>query len=131
MINSNVFDYVNVLDKASDAAWTRNEIIANNLANIDTPGYKRQDLNFEDELRRALGNSRYKTMDKKVADLRDKHLQARVVNDYSGFSYRTDRNNVDIDTENVMLAANQLKYNGLIAGVKHEFQTLNMVSKSQ
>ena len=130
MINSNVFDYVNVLDKASDAAWTRNEIIANNLANIDTPGYKRQDLNFEDELRRALGNSRYKTMDKKVADLRDKHLQARVVNDYSGFSYRTDRNNVDIDTENVMLAANQIKYNGLMAGVKHEFQTLNMVSKS-
>ena len=53
MINSNVFDYINVLDKAADASWTRNEIIANNIANIDTPGYKRQDLNFEDELESA------------------------------------------------------------------------------
>ena len=50
MINSNVFDYINVMDKAADASWTRNEIIANNIANIDTPGYKRQDLNFESEL---------------------------------------------------------------------------------
>ena len=130
MINSNVFDYINVLDKASDAAWTRNEIIANNIANVDTPGYKRQDLNFEDELERALGNSKYKTMDAKVANLKNKHLEARVVNDYSGFSYRTDKNNVDIDTENVMLAANQLKYQGLMSGLKHEFSTLSMVTKS-
>jgi flagellar basal-body rod protein FlgB len=130
VINSNVFDYVNVLDKASDAAWTRNEIIANNIANVDTPGYKRQDLNFEDELERALGHNRYKTMDEKVANLKNKHLEARVVNDYSGFSYRTDKNNVDIDTENVMLAANQLKYQGLMSGLKHEFSNLTMVTKS-
>ena len=130
MINSNVFDYINVMDKASDAAWTRNEIIANNIANVDTPGYKRQDLNFEDELERALGHNRYKTMDEKVANLKNKHLEARVVNDYSGFSYRTDNNNVDIDTENVMLAANQLKYQGLMSGLKHEFSTLAMVTKS-
>ncbi len=130
MINSNVFDYINVLDKASDASWSRNEIIANNIANVDTPGYKRQDLNFEDELQRALGNSRYKTMDAKVADISTKHLQARVVNDYSGFSYRTDYNNVDIDTENVLLAANQIKYQGLMAGIKSEFSNLTMVTKS-
>ena len=130
MINCNVFDYINVMDKASDAAWTRNEIIANNIANVDTPGYKRQDLNFEDELERALGHNRYKTMDEKVANLKNKHLEARVVNDYSGFSYRTDKNNVDIDTENVMLAANQLKYQGLMSGLKHEFSTLAMVTKS-
>ena len=130
MINSNVFDYINVMDKAADASWTRNEIIANNIANIDTPGYKRQDLNFESELERALGHSRYKSMDKKVANIKDKHLEARVVNDYSGFSYRTDRNNVDVDTENVLLAANQLKYQGLMAGLKHEFQTISTVTRS-
>ena len=130
MINSNVFDYINVMDRAADAAWTRNEIISNNIANIDTPGYKRQDLNFEDELERALGHSRYKSMDKKVADLRDRHLEARVVNDYSSFSYRTDKNNVDVDTENVMLAANQLKYQGLMEGLKSEFKNLAAVTKS-
>ena len=46
MINSNVFDYVNVLDKAADAAWLRNEVISNNIDNADTPGYKRQDVDF-------------------------------------------------------------------------------------
>ena len=130
MINSNVFDYINVLDRASDASWTRNEIIANNIANVDTPGYKRQDLNFEDELERALGNSRYRSMDQKVSSLKDKHLKARVVNDYSNFSYRTDKNNVDIDTENVTLAANQVKYQGLMAGLNSEFKNLLAVTKS-
>ena len=130
MINSNVFDYINVLDKAADASWTRNEIIANNIANVDTPGYKRQDLNFEDELERALGHSKYRTMDQKVANLKEKHLEPRVVNDYSGFSYRLDRNNVDIDTENVTLAANQLKYQGLMEGLKSEFAHLTAVTKS-
>ena len=130
MINSNVFDYINVLDRAADASWTRNEILSNNIANVDTPGYKREDLNFEDELERALGHSRYKSMDKKVADLKDKHLKARVVNDYPGFSYRTDKNNVDIETENVMLAANQLKYQGLMEGLKSEFSHLTAVTRS-
>ena len=47
MIKSNAFDYINVLDKAADAAWLRNDAIANNLANISTPGYKREDITFE------------------------------------------------------------------------------------
>jgi flagellar basal-body rod protein FlgB len=130
MINSGVFDYIDVLDKAADSSLSRNEVIANYIANVDTPGYKRQDLNFEDELERALGNSKYKSMDKKVSDLKSKHLEARVVNDYSGFSYRTDRNNVDIETENIMLAANQVKYQGLMEGLKSEFRNIAAVTKS-
>ncbi|MBE5834127.1 MAG: flagellar basal body rod protein FlgB [Butyrivibrio sp.] len=125
MFNSNAFDYINVLDKAADASWTRNEVIANNIANVDTPGYKRQDINFEDELEKALGNSRYISMDTKVANLKTTRLDARVVNDYSNFSYRLDGNNVDIDTENVTLAANQLKYQGLTASITSEFTNLS------
>ena len=128
MFNSNAFDYINVLDKAADASWTRNEVIANNIANVDTPGYKRQDIAFEDELKKALGNSRYISMDAKVSNLKTTRLNARVVNDYSNFSYRLDGNNVDIDTENVTLAANQLKYQGLTASITSEFTNLSKVS---
>ena len=128
MINSNAFDYINVLDKAADAAWTRNEVIANNIANVDTPGYKRQDIAFEDELQKALGNSRYISMDAKVANLKTTRLSARVVNDYSNFSYRLDGNNVDIDTENVTLAANQLNYQGLTTCLTSEFTNLAKVT---
>ena len=47
MIHSNAFSYINVLDKAADASWIRENAIANNIANVDTPGYKRQDVQFE------------------------------------------------------------------------------------
>ena len=46
MVQTNVFDYVRILDKAADASWLRNQAISNNIANVDTPGYKRQDLNL-------------------------------------------------------------------------------------
>ena len=61
MINSNVFDYINVMGKTADASWKRNEILSNNIANVDTPRYKRQDINFEAQLRQALGMNRWMT----------------------------------------------------------------------
>ncbi len=129
MIHSNVFDYVNVMDKTLDAAWRRNEVLSNNLANATTPGYKRQDLNFEGELRRALGNSRYTSIDSKVANLKINRLNPRTYTDYSNFSYRMDRNNVDPDTEGVMLASNQLKYYGIMEAANQEFANLKLVTK--
>ena len=129
MINTNAFDYINVLQKTADAAWIRNDVISNNIANATTPGYKRQDVAFEDELANALGRSRYKSMDDKVADLKINRLRPRTYTDYANFSYRVDGNNVDIETENVTLAANQLKYNGLIDCLDQEFKNLRMVMK--
>ena len=129
MINTNVFDYVNVLDKAADAAWLRNEAISNNIANVDTPGYKRQDVSFEAELEKALGMNRYESMDAKVASVKTSRLQARPYTDYEGYSYRLDGNNVDIENENVMLAENQLKYQGLLTSITQEFTNLQAVMK--
>ncbi|GFH90773.1 MAG: flagellar basal body rod protein FlgB [Lachnospiraceae bacterium] len=129
MINTNAFDYINVLQKTADAAWIRNDVISNNIANATTPGYKRQDVAFEDELANALGRSRYKSMDDKVADLKINRLRPRTYTDSANFSYRVDGNNVDIETENVTLAANQLKYNGLIDCLDQEFKNLRMVMK--
>ena len=130
MINSNAFDYINVLDATADAAWTRNEVIANNIANATTPGYKREDIDFENELRRALGNMKYKSLDEKVANLRGKDLKARTYKDSVNYSYRLDENNVDIEQENVELVSNQLKYQGVIAGLNAEFQNLSTAMKS-
>lgn len=127
MIQTNVFDYIRVLDRAADASWLRNEVISNNLANVDTPGFKRQDVDFESVLKEALGMDHignYKDMDHRVADLRHKALSARVYTDYSNFSYRIDGNNVDVDNENVMLAENQLRYQGLITSINQEFANL-------
>ena len=124
MIQTNVFDYIRVLDRAADASWLRNEAISNNIANADTPGYKRQDVAFESVLKEALGRCRYVDMDDKVAGLLRKALDGRRYTDYESFSYRLDGNNVDPENEQVMLAENQLKYQGLLTGITHEFNNL-------
>ena len=129
MIQSNVYNYVNVLDKAADAAWMRTEVISNNIANVDTPNYKRQDVAFEGELSRALSQMKYKSMDEKVDNLVTGRLTPTTYTDHSDLSYRIDGNNVDIDTENVELARNQIKYNALVASFNQEFANLQMVMK--
>ncbi len=129
MINSNVYDYINVLDKAADASWIRNEAISNNIANVDTPGYKRQDVAFESELEKALTSVKYNTMDDKVGNLSLNRLNPRTYTDYDSFSYRLDGNNVDIETENVILAKNQIKYEGLMQSITQEFTNLKSVMK--
>ena len=129
MIQTNALDYINVLDRAADAAWQRNEAISNNIANVDTPGYKRQDVAFESVLQQALGNNRYESMDDKVANVDLSRLRGRAYVDYANYSYRLDGNNVDIENENVMLAENQLKYQGLISSINQEFTNLKTVMK--
>ena len=129
MIKSNAFDYINVLDKAADASWLRNDAIANNLANVSTPGYKREDITFEKELAKALKHSDYHTMDAKVKHLTTDQLQARTYKDYNSLSYRLDGNNVDPETESVMLAKNQIKYEGLLNSINTEFSNLRAAMK--
>ena len=129
MINSNIYDYVNVLDKAADASWMRQEAISNKIANVNTPGYKRQDVAFEDSLQEAISNSRYRSTDEKVANLSKADLRIRSYTDSAGFSYRLDGNNVDIDTENAALARNQLKYNALVDSINQEFSMIKAVMK--
>ncbi len=129
MFQSSVFNYVDVLDKAMDASWLRNEAISNNISNATTPGYKRQDVAFESVLKRAMGSRRYEPTDFKVAKALNKSLRPRVYTEYESLSYRLDKNNVDIETENVMLAANQLKYQGLFDSMKQEFTNLQAVMK--
>lgn len=129
MINTNAFDYINVLDKAADASWLRNTAISNNIANATTPNYKRQDVAFESELKKALGYNRYQSMDSKVHNVKSSRLNAQVYTDYGNYSYRLDGNNVDIENENVMLAENQLKYQGLLTGINQEFTNLQTVMK--
>jgi len=104
MIGSNAYNYINVLNKAADASWIRNEVIANNIANNDTPDYKRQDVVFESYLQKALSGEG--NLDKKVANMNLGRLNATVYTDLNELSFRYDGNNVDIATETANLAEN-------------------------
>jgi len=129
MISTNAFDYINILDKAADASWKRETLIANNLANADTPGYKRQDIDFQTALRNEISRFHYSSLDKKIQDVDMRNLNPEVYTDHGNYSYRLDGNNVDIDTEQVELASEQIKYQALTTSITSEFIRLQTVLK--
>ena len=122
MVLSNAYNYVNVLGKAADASWTRNDILANNIANADTPGFKRKDVQFETYLKNAVAGT--DSLNETVANIDLNELNCTTYTDQANLSYRYDGNNVDINTENVELAKNQLKYYTLMNSMSQEFSRL-------
>lgn len=124
MINSNAFSYINVLDKAADASWIRNEVITNNISNSSTPNYKRQDVRFESILERELKSAG--SLDRRVASLDLSRLSAVTYTDMSGYSYRLDGNNIDEAAEQAELASNQIKYQGLVDAINSEFSKMKL-----
>jgi flagellar basal-body rod protein FlgB len=127
MIQSNAYGYINVLDKALDASNLRETVITNNLANVDTPGYKRREVDFETLLRQELDQTKWESLDAKIDNVNLNHLDAGVHYDMAayGYDYRLDGNNVDVDTENVELASEQLRYQLLADSVTQEFSRLS------
>ena len=105
-MSSGIFGYVNVLKSAADASWLREEVLSNNIANVDTPNYKRQDVEFKTYLNSAIEQS-----GKPKATLTQKI------------------NNVDLSTENVELAEEQINYNALIDSMNNEFSRFKAVLK--
>ena len=126
MIQTNAYSYINVLDKALDASNLRETVITNNLANVNTPGYKRREVDFESLLRQELDKIKWNSLDEKIGDVNLGHLDAGVHFDMQayGYDYRLYGNNVDVDVENVELASEQLRYQLLADSVTQEFSRL-------
>lgn len=130
MISSNAFSYVNVLDKAADASWLRETVISNNIANVDTPNYKRHDVEFSDVLETELLKTKYGSVNAAVNHLDFSDLNGYEYEDSSNYSYRLDGNSVDIDTENVELASEEIKYQAITSAISQNFSRFDTVTRS-
>lgn len=98
------------LSKAVDAAALRHRAISNNIANVETPGYTRQAVSFEDELKQALeGPDFFRGMKQEQVS----NIQSVMKSDKSG-PVREDGNNVDIDHEMASMAENTMSYQALL-----------------
>ncbi len=122
MINTGAYNYINVLQKSANASWYRNDILANNIANVDTPNFKRKDVQFETYLMTSLSGG--DSLDANIANVDLDELQPTTYVDQSNLSYRLDGNNVDINTESTELAKNQLRYYTLLDSMTQEFSRL-------
>lgn len=112
----------NNLEKALNASWLKNEVISNNVANVDTPGYKRKTVQFEEFL-----NSEMKTSKISSGQTRLSGSDMMISEDHTVNSYRIDGNNVDVEREMALLAENSLRYNTLIQKMNGDFQRLRSV----
>ena len=130
-MSTGAFGYVNLLKSAADASWTREEVLTTNIANVDTPNYKRQDVEFSSYLANALQRSgkNSSSLTQRVNNVDYKDISIRTYTDNSTLSYRTDGNNVDLSTENVELASEQINYNALIDSMNNEFSRFKSVLK--
>lgn len=105
-----------LIRKSLDASTIRGKAIANNIANINTKGYKRFNVSFEESLKNASDELEMKTTNEKHFKNGNDFGEIKVEQDES-HSMREDGNNVDLDNEKANQAANTLMYNALITQI--------------
>lgn len=108
-----------VLQKSLDALAVQHNVITDNLANIDTPFFKRSVVSFQDKLKAALDvnqpsllwrtNPMHFPIEQKIS-LDDFKPDVQTITETIG---RNDGNNVDLEMESGLLAENNLLYNAL------------------
>lgn len=108
------------VDLALGAAGRRQEVLANNLSNVNTPGYKRLDVDFDGMLQKAVDAA--EQGDRSMLD----SLKPTVKADGS-VSVRADGNSVDVDQEMAYLAENNIRYNALVQIASKKLDTLKYV----
>ena len=132
MLNS--FDKtVDMLHRSMDVSLLRRDVIANNIANADTPNFKRSVVNFESSLKRAIESESYDGLEAEMTDPR--HIPFNRPVDYRSVMPRrvlhylttsdNNGNNVDLEEENMLALHNQLSYNLMVQAVSFEFAQVN------
>jgi flagellar basal-body rod protein FlgB len=125
---------MDLVQRSLDAAALSHKVIANNLANVDTPGFKRSDVQFSDKLKRAMEARRNAPQHLAAAVTNSRHMEfeessdvdavePEVVTDVTS-SLRNDGNNVDIDREVSLLAQNTVWYQTLAQITQMQFSNL-------
>jgi len=89
----------------------RQQVVAANMANVDTPGYHTKDINFQTAMKHAM---------KEGNDVRFENVSSEV----EGLPERPDGNNVNIDRESMLMAQTQLQYQMGVQLIKAEFHRL-------
>lgn len=123
------------MESALSVASMRQSVLANNIANVDTPYFKRSDVAFEEMLAQAIGGQDGKeALPGRVTNARHIPINGssmtflpdpQVVTEDST-SINNNRNNVDIDKEMALMAENQLRYNLLVQQINHDVKMMRI-----
>jgi flagellar basal-body rod protein FlgB len=117
------------LEKSLDATWLRNEAISQNIANVDTPGYKKKTVAFEELLSSAIDKNSLKGFrtDPRhipIGGSNVEEIPIKITEDNKSLAMRLDGNNVDIDSEMADLAKNSIQYNTVTQSLNTQFKRI-------
>jgi flagellar basal-body rod protein FlgB len=116
---------ISTLENALTYSSTKQKVISQNVANVDTPNYKAKDVSFKAAYDDALAQT-FKTNQKHI-DFKSKTISPSFVVHTKPVSYNESGNSVDIDKEMADLASNQIYYNALTERISGKFSSLQNV----
>lgn len=121
---------INTLQQSLNYASIKNQTIASNIANVETPNYKSKEVVFKDVLQGELSNTltAKRTNPKHLPFEQEQHLSYKIVQRNNTF-YNHNGNNVDIDKEMAELRENQIYYQSLVDRINGKFNSLQTVIK--
>lgn len=127
----NLYGNMNLMSSALSGFSARSNTISQNLANVNTPGYKRETVSFENELKNMLSN---KNTSVHLAKTDKNHIGPNSADGFSpkiikeeGYSTRKDKSSVNPDIEMIELAKTNIMYNTLTDQINRRFTKLQTV----
>jgi flagellar basal-body rod protein FlgB len=119
--------------KGMDASSVRQKVYANNIANVDTPHYKRSEVNFEDAFKQAIEKNPHRLVGFRTSNMHipiNPHtdinsIQPTIWRENDTFT-RADDNNVDMDVEMANVAKNEIMFDSLIDSLNRKLAMLKM-----
>lgn len=128
MVNR-MFNTTDFLKKALDGASLRHAAISNNIANVNTPGYKRITVEFK-----SLLNDELEKNKNRLCTTNSKHLEGSIssklsssIRENKNIAVRRDGNSVNIDVEIAERAKNEIYYNAITRQISRQFEAISSV----
>ncbi len=130
-----IFESIHLLEKGLKTNIIRKQVIANNIANVDVPGFKRSEVAFEVQLKRAFEKQKQIEEEPELFTIHPEHIKKRTPPDWQEINpkvfidylstMRNDGNNVDIEDEVMKLNRTQMHYSLLADRISGIFQQWN------
>jgi flagellar basal-body rod protein FlgB len=124
---------IHLLENSINYSATKQKVISENIANVDTPNYKAKEVL---PFKKVLENEKNKTISQSITNEKHITFNSKAGTNFNSLSiidkkvqFNESGNGVDMDQEMVKLAENQIYYNALVDRISGKFQTLRKVIK--
>ncbi|SFG23923.1 flagellar basal body rod protein FlgB [Oribacterium sp. WCC10] len=114
---------INLSERTLDYLWGRQNVTMNNIANVDTPGFKSQYVTFENALARNIRSAQ-------IRNATGKNIERAIRSSFATLhtttneSTRLDGNNVDMDQEQIELVKTTYEYQLMVQSINNDFSRL-------